>query len=104
MRLLKLLEKYDIHVKNFCETIKPSCPYDSVYLMKNGKILVNLNINQVEIWVGHLDRNVCSILAALKSEGVNPQDKDAALKSISETCMPKRLSEVYLNFIYKGDK
>lgn len=49
-------------------------------------------------------RQVNSILALLKAEGINPQDKDTALKSISETCMPKRLSEIYLNFIYEAKK
>lgn len=104
MRLLKLLEKYDMHVKHFCDLVPKHSPLDDVYIMKGDTIIVRLNMASVSTWVFGLDEKVERINSLLKADNVNPQDKDAALKSLSETCMPKRLSEVYLNFIYEGGK
>ena len=39
----------------------------------------------------------------LSAESIDEQDKDSAIKSLSETCMPKRLTEIYLSLIYKGN-
>jgi len=104
MRLLKLLEKHRMHVKYFCDLVPKHTPLDDVYIMRDDVILARLNMASVQRWVVDFDSRVESVLSLLKSDGINPQDKGAALKSLSETCMPKRLSEIYLNFIYEGDK
>lgn len=101
MIILELLEKYDIFAHNFCEVIRPDTPYEDIYLTKGGDILVKLNFGSVEQWLRQLDKDVDSIKSLLKSEGVDEQDKAKALRSISETCMPKKLSEMYLRFIYQ---
>lgn len=36
----------------------------------------------------------------LKIDGIDPQDKEKALKSISETCLPTQLTKVYMEHIY----
>lgn len=42
------------------------------------------------------------INALLKVDGIDPQDKEKALKSISETCLPTQLTKVYMEYIYTG--
>lgn len=42
------------------------------------------------------------IRALLKSEGVGIHEKEKALKSISETCLPTKLTSIYLNYIYES--
>lgn len=44
------------------------------------------------------------IKALLKVDGIDQQDKEKALKSISETCLPTQLTKVYMEHIYNGDK
>ena len=104
MRLLKLLEKHRMHVKYFCNLVPKHSPLDDVYIMRDDVILARLNMTSVEMWVVDFDSRVESVLSLLKAEGINSQDKDAAIKSLSETCMPKRLSEIYLTFIYEDRK
>lgn len=43
------------------------------------------------------------INALLKVDGINPQDKEKALRSISETCLPTQLTKVYMSYIYKQE-
>lgn len=42
------------------------------------------------------------ILALLKVDNINSQDKERALKSISETCLPTQLTKIYLEHIYES--
>lgn len=44
------------------------------------------------------------INALLKVDGIDQQDKQNALKSISETCLPAQLTKVYMEHVYIGDK
>ena len=46
------------------------------------------------------NREVESILALFKSEGLDPCDFDKCEKSLSETCLPTRLTETYIKKIY----
>ena len=46
-----------------------------------------------------VNRAVESLLALFKAEGIDPQNKEACLKSISETCLPNRLGKIYLEKI-----
>lgn len=46
------------------------------------------------------NREVWSILALFKSEGLDPCDFDRCKKSLSETCLPTRLTETYIKKIY----
>ncbi|AUR94889.1 hypothetical protein NVP1199A_23 [Vibrio phage 1.199.A._10N.286.55.C10] len=41
-----------------------------------------------------------SILALFKSEGLDPCSFDECTKSLSETCLPTRLTETYIKKIY----
>lgn len=41
-----------------------------------------------------------SILALFKSEGLDPCDFDKCIKSLSETCLPTRLTETYRREIH----
>ena len=43
-----------------------------------------------------VNRAVESLLALFKAEGIDPQNKEACLKSISETGLPTRLTQIYL--------
>ncbi|WP_336879703.1 hypothetical protein [Providencia rettgeri] len=38
----------------------------------------------------------------LKVDGIDFQDKEKALKSISETCLPTKLSKIYMEHIYEN--
>lgn len=40
------------------------------------------------------------ILALLKVDNIDSQDKERALRSISETCLPTQLTKIYLEHIY----
>ena len=44
-------------------------------------------------------RAIESIVALIKSEGLNPADSDACLASLSETCLPSQLSSIYLDYV-----
>ena len=50
------------------------------------------------------NKEVESILALLKSEQIDPCDYDACLISLSETCLPTKLTEIYKNVIYPAAK
>lgn len=41
------------------------------------------------------------IKALLKSESIGIHEKDKAMKSISETCLPTKLTSIYLNYVYE---
>ena len=43
------------------------------------------------------------IMAMLKAEGIEFSDKQAALKSISETVLPTKLTRVYLEELEKNN-
>lgn len=45
-------------------------------------------------------REIESILALFKSEGLDPCSFDECTKSLSETCLPTRLTETYIKKIY----
>jgi hypothetical protein len=42
------------------------------------------------------------IRALLKCDGIDFKDKDCALKSLSETVMPKKLTNLYLQELTNG--
>lgn len=39
----------------------------------------------------------------LKVDNIDPNDKEKALKSISETCLPTQLTKIYLEYIYNDN-
>lgn len=45
-------------------------------------------------------REIESILALFKSEGLDPCNFDKCKKSLSETCLPTRLTETYIKKIH----
>ena len=45
-----------------------------------------------------------SIMALLKSEGIDPCDYDACLSSLSETCLPTKITAIYKDVIYPAAK
>ena len=42
-------------------------------------------------------RAIESIVAMIKSDGLNATDRDGCLHSISQTCLPTRLSDIYIH-------
>ena len=68
--------------------------------MREEKVLAKMNRKSVEAWIYHFDSdNQFGYRYPMKaSTHIN---KVAALNCLSDTCMPKRLYQVYIEYIYK---
>lgn len=50
------------------------------------------------------EKALSKIRALLKSEGIDFSDVDSAVKSLSETCLPTKLTRIYLEEIQNDSR
>lgn len=75
---------------------------ESIRCMRGGDVVFHSNRSDVISFLSGLHRKVQAVLALLSSEGIDCQDYDKAVISLSETVSPKRNLEVYKYWIYKN--
>lgn len=75
---------------------------ESLRAMVDDVIVFSGTTTETITYLCALHNKINRILAMFLADGIQHQDKDRCLKSISETCSPKQLSEYYLMWIYEN--
>lgn len=72
---------------------------DSLRCMIGEEVLFHSTTSATVTWLCGLHRRATAVLSLLKSEGIDFADKDAAIKSLSETVQAKANKEFYIKYI-----
>jgi hypothetical protein len=72
---------------------------ESITAMMGEDIVFKGTTSQTVTYLCGLHMKINKILATLSSDGIHHQDKDSSIRSLSETCSPKSLTELYLKWI-----
>lgn len=75
---------------------------DSVRITKDDEIIFHSTVSDATSFLCGLYTKIQSILSLFSAEGIDPQDKERALKSISETCLPTHITRVYMQHIFQN--
>lgn len=71
----------------------------SLRCMIGEEVVFQSTKNATVIWLCGLHLRAAAVLSLLKSEGIDFADKDAAIKSLSETVQAKANREFYIKYI-----
>lgn len=75
----------------------------SIIVMAGDTVLIHDTQSNVISWLCGIHAKVNAVLALLYACNADLHDLDCCMRHISETCAPKKLSEVYITFIFGND-
>ena len=76
---------------------------ESVIAMVDDVIVFNGTTSETVTYLCGLHAKISSILALFSADGINHQDKDRCIASLSETCAPTPLTREYLKWIFGNE-
>lgn len=75
---------------------------DSARIMRADEVIFHSTVSEAVSFLCGIHAKIQSVLSLFSAEGINHQDKESALKSISETCQPTHITKVYMQYIFEN--